>query len=51
MLGYLALAAGLTVGCVPKVGAQQLENHLYPPVEFDVGGTVLRLSETIRIDP
>jgi hypothetical protein len=50
-LGYLALAAGLTGVWAPRVGAQQLENRLYPKFEFDAEGTLLRLSETIRIDP
>jgi hypothetical protein len=55
-LRFVALAAALTGaslagGWVSRVEAQGLENHLYPPTELDVGGTLLRLSETIRIDP
>src|SRR5689334_18420055 len=50
-LRSLALAVGLAAICAPSVRAQQLENHLYPKFELGVGGTLLRLSETIRIDP
>lgn len=50
-LGSLALALSLAAMCAPSVRAQELENHLYPKFEVDAGGTLLRMSETIRVDP
>jgi hypothetical protein len=49
---YLLL---LVAGCVPLLvtaaAAQELDPRLYPKFEFDASGTLLVLSETIRIDP
>jgi hypothetical protein len=50
-LGCLVLAASLMGFWPIRLGAQGLENRLYPKFELDVDGTLLRLSETIRIDP
>lgn len=49
--GLLALTVGLAAICAPSVRAQELRNNLYPKFEFDAEGTVLRLGETLRIDP
>jgi hypothetical protein len=49
-LGVAGVAASLTVGLVPRAVAQNDYDHLYPRFEVDVNGTLLLLSETIRID-
>jgi len=56
-VGCLSLAVGLALICADAAQAQDsaqaqgLRNNLYPKFELDVDGTLLRLSETIRIDP
>ena len=50
-LGILALTVGLMTICASSVQPQQLRNNLYPKFELDAEGTVLRLGETLRIDP
>ena len=47
----LALTVGLALICAGDAQAQQLKNRLYPKFELDIDGTLLRLSETLRIDP
>jgi hypothetical protein len=49
-LGAVALAAGLTVGLVRQAFAQDGHDYLYPKYEVGLNGTLLLLSETIRID-
>lgn len=46
----IALALALGQGWVASALAQEVGNHLYPRYEVDLNGTLLVLSETIRID-
>jgi hypothetical protein len=56
-VGSFALAVGLALICADGAQAQDsaqaqgLRNNLYPKFELDVDGTLLRMSENIRIDP
>ena len=50
LIRSVAVAAGLTVAFAPGAIAQEGYSHLYPRFEADLNGTLLVLSETIRID-